>query len=302
MRRSLRVFQLSLTSIQAKDATAPKKKGSHVKVSASVMQNAFAKPKSGGEEKFGQTLLEYIAETATVPNDPKKRSGDVERERHLSGALERVMAVADAKWDRRMEVILRRQHEALEALPEEFLDDATALDSSVMPLNMTRPRMTAPLPEYEPGFGLDVPQLKAETPEYPHPTNDQPVEYTDVSEVRAYTNTQLQRWEDALGNVRKEYPFTGPEGEQYEMYCYLNIRALKRQLLLLDIAEDPEGLGEKMKDATFAQQEREKRGISPLQLETSDKSSVDVVKLQQEEDQQRLHWGQEPKYYPFRDK
>ena len=278
----------------AKKTKASKKSGGHVQVSASVMQSAFAKPKAGADEKYGQHLLEYAAEYAFMPSDGhRKKATHIQYEREMTMALERLLASEDLAHDARLAQLISRQNEALEAMPEAFVVEATALESASPPLNTPGPRLTPPLQGCEPGFGMDVPQLQAPVVQYPPRGCDLPNGYVDISELRALTNRQLARWEEALGRLRERYPYTGPEGEQFELYCFVNLRALRRQLLLLDLYEDPGGLGERMRDPGEARRERERRGIVEVEVEAEGEGG--------RETEGRIHFAQRPKYHPFRE-
>eukprot|EP00760_Papus_ankaliazontas_P012433 PhM_4_TR15295/c0_g1_i1/m.91527 len=312
MLRRARVFrQLSLDVLSEKK---PEKKG-HKKVSASVMNTAFGKPKTGGEEKFGQAMFDYVAESHTVINDEKKRVKDVVREQEMALALDRYLQVQDNKFDARMTRVMQRATEALESLPEEFLAEATVMETACHPLRYTRPTHTPPIDGYEPGFGLDVPQLKSPTPEYPPkpfraPTVPSAADpdvlthecFVGADDVAGYAAQLEEKWATtALGNVRKEYPWTGPEGEQFELYVALNRRALRRQQLLVELSNNDE-LRALFETGTQEQvdAELERRGIVPFDLEADKPKTVLEHQQQGLPEQLNLHHAQEPKYQPMR--
>ena len=259
-----------------------------------LMKESFSTQRSTNDDKIGQNFIDYVAEYSTVANDGlRKKQADVDRERQYALGCERFLQKCDADWDLQMQRAIMRQNEALESLPKEFIEEATIPNTQPYPLNMSRPKLTPPIYGYEPAYGMDVPQLRAEVMEYPLPTNTEHTDDTqDTTTARQFTLQKLQEWKDALGGLRSEYPYTGPEGEQFEMYCALNIRALERQLLILDIHDDPEGLGKQMECPKFASEERIRRGINGIEVSRE----RDVVS----DGPPKLHEAQCPQYHPFR--
>ena len=259
-----------------------------------LMKESFGVQRVTASDKVGQNFIEYAAEYSTVANDGhRKKQVDVERERQYALGSERFLQRTDIQWDSILKKSILRQNEALDSLPQEFLGEATALNTQPYPVNVRPPKLTPPIFGYEPAYGMDVPQLRGDITEYPQQEpNLSDTDGQDSGKARQLVVEIIEKWSDALGQLRSAYPYTGPEGEQFEMYCYLNIRAFKRQLLLLDIGDDPEGFGKAMQNADFAARERAKRGILPLEIQAERNVIADGPPT--------LHESQSPQYVPFR--
>jgi hypothetical protein len=160
------------------------------------------------------------------------------------------------------------------------------------------PSLTPPIPGYEPGFGLDVPQLRAQQAEYPplvRPTDrlqysDEAPEFpfVDPEAVRATTLEQKAKLVKEHGEIRQAAPVTGAEGEAWEAYVALNIKALARQELVIQLCTDPMLKAEYDSDESFRQRVWAERGLTSLEIE--DDAPVP----------DKLHYAQEPTYHPFR--
>eukprot|EP00796_Vickermania_ingenoplastis_P004459 gene4459-3254_t len=208
--------------------------------------------RGGGDEKWGQTALEYIyQQNHTV--DPGKRQHDVASERRASTAFDRLLSVNETVLELRMGRLAERMTEALEVLQQlglqETLDEATMLNGEQPPANYRRPSLTPPLPGYEPGFGMDVPQLKSQQMEYPPVTRlTDPLEFSGAAttfpyvpphEVEDLTHNTAQLLERQSGELREAAPTTGVEGEGFAARLALEQKALARQALILELAADP---------------------------------------------------------------
>lgn len=259
--------------------------------------------KAGGEEKWGQVAMEYIYEmNHTV--EPGKRQSDVDLERRLSTAMDRYLHVNEKILERRMSRLSERMSEALETLQilglEDTLEEASMLNTEQPPLNFRRPSLTPPLAGYEPGFGMDVPQLKSQQMEYPpvkRVTDHLEFNSSEASEkfpyVEAYniedlTKDNVEQLDTLCGEIREAYPMTGVEGEAWAAHLALERKALARQKLILDLAADSSFKEMYDKDDAFRHTELQKRGILEL--------SVDVERERHEE----RHFAHEPAYQPFR--
>ncbi|CAJ1033483.1 hypothetical protein, conserved [Leishmania lindenbergi] len=257
--------------------------------------------KVGSEEKWAQAAMEYIHEKNHV-NDARKRQQDVDQERSISGAYDRYSAVSEAKFDKRLSRLIARMSEALEEMQKlglkEALEEAVLLNSEQPPGHYRRPSLTPPLVGYEPGFGLDVPQLRSQQAEYPplrRPTDwlefgeggdDFP--YVDTHKIEDLTAKHEARLEEQHGVLREAAPLTGVEGEGWEAYVALHRKALARQHLIIDLHNDPELRAKYDADETFRAAEWEKRGIKPLHIEAPLERDVE------------FHYAQVPAYEAFR--
>eukprot|EP00331_Platyophrya_macrostoma_P001383 CAMPEP_0176406890 /NCGR_PEP_ID=MMETSP0127-20121128/1118_1 /TAXON_ID=938130 /ORGANISM="Platyophrya macrostoma, Strain WH" /LENGTH=255 /DNA_ID=CAMNT_0017786057 /DNA_START=163 /DNA_END=930 /DNA_ORIENTATION=+ len=253
--------------------------------------------------------MEYVYEKNHVM-DPKKRSKDIETEQSIAFAYDRLDVVAQKNFERRMGRLIERMNDALEAIPSEVLrDEALMINSQQPPLNFRRPSLTPPVFGYESGFGFDVPQLRAQVPEYPpvaRPTDKlqyrggddvgdsgtgaSSFPFVNPESIHELTQHAQAKLEAEHGDIREAAPVTGVEGEAWEAYVALNKVALARQQLILDLAADAE-LKEKYDgDEGFRQQELQRRGILPLDVEIVDPQRLSVDR----------HYAQEPHYQPIR--
>lgn len=260
--------------------------------------------KVGGEEKWAQAAMEYIYEKNHV-NDARKRQADVDKERSVSAAYDRYSAVNEAIFEERMSRLLQRMTDALNTIQalglNQTLDEATLLNTEQPPCNFRRPALTPPIPGYEPGFGLDVPQLKSQQMEYPpvvRPTDrinfgadgDDSFPFVDAHRVEDLTKACQEELRERHGAIREAAPVTGVEGEAWETYVALQGKALARQQLIFDLANDPELHERYEKEESFRRAELERRGLRPLQVEPA----------RSEEEENNLHYAQVPAYEPFR--
>lgn len=261
--------------------------------------------KAGGEEKWGQVAMEYIYEMNHTA-DAGKRQSDVEMERRLSTALDRYLHVNEVVLERRMSRLSQRMSEALETLQalglEDTLEEASMLNTEQPPLNFRRPSLTPPLPGYEPGFGMDVPQLKSQQMEYPavrrvtdelefnSPEASEKFPFVETYHIEDITKDTLEQMEAQCGELREAYPMTGVEGEAWAAHLALERRALARQKLILDLAADSDFKELYDTDESFRREEMRKRGILEL--------AVDAERERHEE----KHFAHEPAYQPFRQK
>ncbi len=253
--------------------------------------------KTGNEEKHAQVAMEYIYEKNHV-NDGRKRQRDVDAERQQQLAYDRYCAVGDSAFQRRMERLLQRMNEAVEAIPEALRDEALLVNAQQPPLSYRMPSMTPPIAGYEPGFGLDVPQLRSQQAEYPaviRPTDhmqhgdDAPnFPFVDPEALRTLTLESRAKFEKEHGEIRQAAPVTGVEGEAWECYAALHKKALARQELILQLCSDPPFKEEYDNDPVFRQQVWHERGLVPLVLEDDAPPP------------EHLHYAQEPAYHPFR--
>lgn len=258
--------------------------------------------KVGSEEKWAQAAMEYIHEKNHV-NDARKRQQDVDQERSIANAYDRYSAVADANFDARLSGLCARMTEALEELRrlglENALEEAVLLNSEQPPGNYRRPTLTPPVIGYEPGFGLDVPQLRNMQAEYPplrRPTDaleyssgaSEDFPYVDAHQIEDLTARQEAQLEEQHGILREAAPVTGVEGEGWEAYVALHRKALARQQLIMDLHNDPELRERYDADASVRAAEWERRGMGPLFVEEPlDRDA-------------KLHYAQVPAYQPFR--
>lgn len=266
---------------------------------AGYMANAG---KVGSEEKWAHAAMEYIHEKNHV-NDARKRQQDVDQERSIANAYDRYSAVAEARFDARMAALIARMSEALEEMQKLGLDacveEAVLLNSAQMPGNYRRPSLTPPVLGYEPGFGLDVPQLRSQQTEYPpvrRPTDalefsaDAAAEfpYVDVHHIEDLTAQHEAQLEEQHGTLREAAPTTGVEGEAWEAYVALQHKALARQKLIVDLHNDPELREKYNAEEAFRVEEWERRGMGVLEVEAPLARDVE------------LHYAQVPAYEAFR--
>lgn len=263
--------------------------------------------KVGNEEKWSHAVMEYIYEKNHA-TDPKKRLRDVEAEVSMSLAYDRYNAVAQGHFEDRMKRLLTRLTEALESIPcDAMREEALLLNSQQMPLNFRRPSLTPPVHGYEPGYGLDVPQLRAQLSEYPltvRPTDRMEfgseahhegafpfVETDDIALLTASASTKLM---DEHGALREAAPVTGVEGEAWEAYVALCKKALARQKLIVDLSMDVELRERYDSDEAFRTEELQRRGMQELSVENVDTCRLGVM------DPAHRHYAQEPHYQPIR--
>lgn len=112
------------------------------------------------DEKFSLAALEYVYEANLANDGVSKRAPDVAKERRVSEAYDRYASILDVEFDRRVDRLTQRMNEALDALPAEYLEEATLLNSEAPPLAFRLPKLSPPVPGFEPAFGFDVPQLR----------------------------------------------------------------------------------------------------------------------------------------------
>lgn len=258
--------------------------------------------KIGSEEKWAQAAMEYLHEKRHC-NDSRKRQHDVDNERRVAFAFDRYCAVNEKIFAARMSRLVSRMTEALEAMTElsmeQAREEAVLLSSEQPPGNYRRPALTPPLSGYEPGYGLDVPQLRSKQAEYPpkvRPTDA--IEFGEDADasfpfVESYRMEDLaaqcaRELEERHGEIREAAPLTGVEGEAWEAYVALQKKALARQQLIFDLCNDPELRERYDADAEFREQQWAERGMLPLEIETE--------RLREEE----RHYAQDPAYHPFR--
>lgn len=269
--------------------------------------------KTGSEEKWGQVAMEYIYEKVQT-NDPKKRAAEVAQERAMATAFDRYTARNELVFEERLARLTARQIEAMEAIPEPLLDEALLLNSEQPPLNFSRPSLTPPIPGFEPGYGIDVPQLRTEYPEFPkmvRPTDhiefgaepEAEFPFVDPNAMLSFTTKYADRLESMHGQIRKEAIASGPEGEQWEAYAALNKKAVARQRLILELSADPELKEQYDSDEAFRAEELQRRGI--VDLATEDDSSLTAAeRLSKAPNVPReaapIHYAQEAKYQPIR--
>jgi hypothetical protein len=111
------------------------------------------------DERFAQAAIEYLYEW-NPPNDSNKRTKDIVNEQKASEAYDRYMALLDKRFNERTDRLVARMNEALDACPDELLEEATLFNSQSPPLAFRLPKQSPPIPGFEPAFGLDVPQLR----------------------------------------------------------------------------------------------------------------------------------------------
>lgn len=259
--------------------------------------------RTGGEEKWAQVAMEYIYEL-NRPSEAGKRHSDVEWERRLSTCFDRFLRINEKTMEKRMNRLVQRMNESIEKLKQfgmaETVEEATMLNTDQPPLNFRRPSLTPPLPGYEPGFGMDVPQLKAQQMEYPpvrRLTDD--IEFSGSSaslfpfveqhEIDALTHTTLSNIDRESGELCEKAPTTGVEGEAWAARVALERKALARQKLILDLVGNPLFQEQYNNNDAFRFQEWRKRGMAPLDIEP------------ERECHESVHFAHEPSYQPFRD-
>lgn len=259
--------------------------------------------RTGGEEKWAQVAMEYIYEL-NRPSSAGKRRSDVDLERRYSACFDRFLKINEKMMGERMDRLAQRMSESLELLRafgmEETMEEASMLNTEQPPLNFRRPSLTPPLPGYEPGFGMDVPQLKSQQMEYPpvrRLTDD--IEFTGSStslfpfvephEIDTLAQNTLSKMDMESGELREKAPTTGVEGEAWAARVALERKALARQKLILDLVGDPSFQEKYNKDENFRFQEWERRGMSRLDIQGERDCNEDV------------HFAHEPSYQPFRD-
>lgn len=262
----------------------------------------YGATKSGVDEKWGQVAMEYIYEV-THSCDSSKRSSDVKQERRISSAFDRLRFSNEHLFKKRMGKLAVRMSEVLELLKnlqlEEALDEASMMNTEQPPLNFRRPTLTPPLPGYEPGFGMDVPQLKSVQMEYPPITTlTDDIEFSEANNnfpfVEAHEITDLvrnttQKIESQCGELREASPTTGVEGEMWAARLGLERKALARQQLILDLSVDSSYQEEYMRDESFRLRELQKRGLVPLAVDPPYQRHTEP------------HFAHEPAYQPIRD-
>lgn len=257
----------------------------------------------GSEEKWAQAAMEFIYE-ANQTADAGRRAGDVRRERQLSTAFDRYMKANEVVLERRMGRLAARMGECLELLTKlrmpETLEEATMLNSEQPPLHFRRPTLTPPLVGYAPGFGMDVPQLKAQQMEYPAVRREtDELEYgagggghfpfVEVHDIADLVQKSTHALTTQAGEIRQAAPTTGVEGESFAAHVALEAKALARQKLLLDLAMNASFRDEYERDEAFRLAELERRGLRRL--------GVDDARPRHE----IRHFAHEPAYQPFRE-
>ncbi|KAK7196911.1 hypothetical protein NESM_000633100 [Novymonas esmeraldas] len=258
--------------------------------------------KVGSEEKWAHAAMEYIHEKNHV-NDARKRQQDVDQERSLANAYDRYSAIAEARFDERVSRLITRMSEALEEVRklglEGALEEAVLLNSEQPPGHYRRPSLTPPVIGYEPGFGLDVPQLRSQQAEYPplrRPTDAMEFDdggaedfpYVEAHKIADLTAAHEAQLEEQHGVLREAAPLTGVEGEGWEACVALHRKALARQQLILDLHSDPDLQERYNADAAFRAAEWDRRGMGALEVEAPQERDVE------------LHYAQAPAYEAFR--
>lgn len=174
--------------------------------------------KTGSEEKWGQAAMEYIYEKNSV-NDARKRLGDVRSERRLAEAFDRFLKVNEVYFEARIARLTDRMSESLRELQrlglDDCLDEALLLNAEQPPGNYRRPSLSPPLPGYEPGFGLDVPQLKNQQNEYPavvRPTDT--LQFAEAGGVAASSRLAFAEAEETPegGSSAEHGSWSSPDG------------------------------------------------------------------------------------------
>ncbi|CCW66235.1 unnamed protein product [Phytomonas sp. Hart1] len=273
--------------------------------------------KAGGDEKWAQAAMEYIYEKNHL-NDSRKRQSDVDQERGMADAYDRFRRVNETAFDERLSRLLSRMSGALEMVRElglaDCLEEAVLLNTEQPPGLFRVPTLSPPLMGYEPGFGLDIPQLRSRQAEYPsiiRPTDhldsskdhepfqeEKEEEEEDLSEVFPFVSPHkiedlvricMDQLEEQHSAIREAAPLTGVEGEAWEASITLQRKALARQQLIIDLSNSPDFDLKYTTDEAFREKEWEKRGLLPLFIEPA------VV-----EDAEDFHFAQEPAYHPFR--
>lgn len=247
-------------------------------VSSIAFRKVSGKPGSNPSEALSQTLLESLYEP-NMCNDPIKTRANVENERRLSAAYDRLQNVRDVCFEKRMSKLIARGIEALEAIPTgELKDEATLLNSEQPPLDLRRPTLTPPPPPnsgFEQAYGMDVPQLRALQSEYPVRTrvdeslreNTETYPFAPLESVQQLIEKTRDEIEKYHGAIRAAVPVTGPMGEGFEAGVALQTKALARQQLILDLFSDEHLRETYDADESFREAERERRGIIPLEFE-----------------------------------
>jgi hypothetical protein len=141
-------------------ALAPKANATAALISAAGKGGAGTSQKLQTDEKLALAGLEYLYEANLANDGNNKRAADVAKERRVSEAYDRYMHVIDSEFDRRVDRLVARMNEALDALPDEYLEEATLLNSEAPPLSFRLPKQSPPIPGFEPALGFDVPQLR----------------------------------------------------------------------------------------------------------------------------------------------
>ena len=127
--------------------------------SAALFAGKAGATKLVSDEVFGQAAMEYIFEENRP--DVMKTARDVDDERLLGMAVDRLYRHSQLVQDRRLRAVVRRSTEVLASLPEELQIEASVLNTEQPPYGFRRSTLTPPLDGYEPGFGLDVPANRA---------------------------------------------------------------------------------------------------------------------------------------------
>lgn len=254
--------------------------------------------KLGSDEKFTQAAFEYIFEKNQP--DANKRRSDVEEERAIALAHDRFLAAGEREFRVRMQAIVTRMSAVLESLPESLREEAVMLNSEQPPTNFRRATLTPPLTAYEPAFGLDVPQLRNRFDEYPHTKrsdaivadSDPSYPFVDPQDIRGVANATFAELDAALGATRRAVPSTGVGSEAWEAEVALQRKALSRQALILDLADNDVFREKFDSDEVFRQSEFEKRGITPLEYE-----HFPFEEGRLPEPEAPLHYSQQPKMF-----
>ncbi|EPY28565.1 hypothetical protein STCU_05015 [Strigomonas culicis] len=323
--------------------------------------------KVGSEEKWAHAAMEYIYEKKHVNDGNKKRQHDVQLERRVAAAFDRYAAHGEAVFEARLARLNARMTEALEAVraldrraaaleaerrataaaaddaapASTLIEECVLLHTEQPPGSFQRPALAPPLAGYEPGYALDVPQLRSQQAEYPavhRPTDDlqfrgggggatddggfaaaaEPDSYHQFPYVETYAledlTAQYEKKLDGLhGALRLHMPLTGVEGEGWEAYVALQRKALRRQRLLIDLAQQGDFAErfERNEDG-FRDAELARRGLLPLRVEgeedgadaaaptTRHKRKDGRKKAAYNNFEEHYHFAQVPAYEPFR--
>ncbi|KEG10584.1 hypothetical protein DQ04_03541010 [Trypanosoma grayi] len=258
--------------------------------------------KVGSDEKWAQAAMEYLHEKRHC-NDSRKRQHDVDGERRTAFAFDRYCAVNERAFAARLSRLAARMTEALDAMTAlgmtHACEEALLISSEQPPCSYRRPSLTPPVPAYEPGYGLDVPQLRSQQAEYPptvRPSDalefgadaDAMFPFVEAYRVEDLTAQCTRELEERHGEIREAAPLTGVEGEAWEAYVALQKKALARQQLIFDLFNDAELRERYDADASFREQQWVQRGMLPLEVEEE--------RLRETE----RHYAQEPAYHAFR--
>ena len=253
------------------------------------------------DEKYGSAALEYLYEKVHC-NDPKKRAKDVAHERLLAQAHDRYASYGEKALTLRIHRLTMRMREVMQSLTRQadmakqpaLVTEACLLNSTQPPNNYRRPTLTPPLPGYEPGFGLDVSQLRTSQSEYPQLRRVNERGYTDrypfaaADDVQQLTSAAMKQIDNVKDSIRSSAPATGTTGEAGEALIELNRKAILRQQVILDAAKglpsDPELLN------TAVTMPPDYNTIESDLTGTRDIPANDPP----------LHYAQEPKYQPIR--